>query len=200
MVDRFNQVSYWVSSEVVMQTDLKKRQTLLKKFITIAEQMKEIGNFNGLMEIIGGLNSMPVHRLKSSWEQVPKNLTDSFAQLNLLMDNINNYSNYRNAIKNANLPALPYLGVYLRDVIFLDEGNLDFVDKEKKLLNFEKLQLLGSTFCDVKRFQSRAFTFYENESLTACLKNLPVLPEEILYKHSLICESNPGSSDGAAII
>jgi len=68
MVDRFNVVSYWVATEIVMQTDLKMRVSLLKKFSQIAECMRDLGNFNGLMEIIGGLNSMSVQRLKATWE------------------------------------------------------------------------------------------------------------------------------------
>jgi hypothetical protein len=197
MVERFNTVSYWVASEIVVQTDLKRRLALIKKFIGIAEQMREIGNFNGLMEIIGGLNSMAVTRLKATWEQVPKPLVELLASLNQLMDHVGNYLSYRNALKSVKLPALPYLGVYLRDIIFLDEGNPDYFDKEKQIINFEKLQLLGTTFCDIRKFQRIGFPFQKNRVMESFLLQLKVLPEEMLYKHSLLCENNPGNEDSA---
>jgi len=194
MVERFNSVSYWVTTEIVMQTDLKKRVLLIKKFITIAEFMKEISNFNGLMEIIGGLNSMPVQRLRATWELIPKSYLETFQQLNSRMDHINNYAGYRKALSLIKGFALPYLGVYLRDIIFLDEGNQDYLDKEKGQINFDKLMLLGNTFCEVRKFQQCTIPFSKT-NLQNFLQKLLVLPEEMLYKHSLLCENNPGTQE-----
>lgn len=37
LVDRFNKVSYWVATEIVMSTQIKDRVNVLKKFISVAE-------------------------------------------------------------------------------------------------------------------------------------------------------------------
>jgi len=191
MTERFNKVSYWVSTEIVMQTDLRKRAVLLKKFIDIAEHMRDISNYNGLMEIIGGLNSLPISRLKATWEQLPRGVPETFNQLNTLMEQLNNFINYRNSLKVCRLPALPFLGVYLRDIVFLDEGNPNFWDEESTIVNFDKLQLLGTTFCDLKKFQTQAYPFEPNYLLQQYLLVVNNLTEEMLYKHSLLCENNP---------
>jgi hypothetical protein len=46
IIQRFNHVSYWVATEVVMNYDLKQRAEVLKRFIQIAQMCFEHRNFN----------------------------------------------------------------------------------------------------------------------------------------------------------
>ena len=41
---------------------------MLSKFIILAHRLFELNNFNGVMEILAGINSSPVRRLKKTWE------------------------------------------------------------------------------------------------------------------------------------
>lgn len=193
MVERFNSVSYWVATEIVMQTELRKRVATLKKFVLIAEHLESIGNFNGVMEIIGGLNLFAVSRLKATWEQIPPGQKKKIEELNALMESIQNYKNYRAAVKAAKLPLLPYLGVYLRDITFIDEGNTNYLDEAKMVVNFEKLCLIGEILHQIKRYQSEAFDILPDTVLQEFLHKVQILPEEMLYKHSLLCEGNSGT-------
>jgi hypothetical protein len=198
LVERFNAVSYWVATEIVMQTDVKTRVQVLKKFIGVAERMRTIGNFNGVMEIIGGLNQLAVQRLKETWAQIPTRLVGVVEELNGLMSNLQNYKEYRNAISSTKGPTLPYLGVYLRDIIFIDEGNPNYVgDKREGLINFEKLQLIGDVLVQLKKWQASGYFVEPNWVMREYLEKLLVLPEEMLYKHSILCEPNRPSSDEA---
>jgi len=36
------------------------------------------------------------------------------------------------------------LGLYLRDLLFIDEGHTDFLDPAKTLINFQKRRLVGN--------------------------------------------------------
>jgi len=69
-----------------MQTEAKPREKTVKKFIQVAEQLKELNNFNGVMEVIGGLNLWPVQRLKQTWEEVGS-MRQSIEKLDSLMEN-----------------------------------------------------------------------------------------------------------------
>ncbi len=63
MINRFNEVSYWVATEIL--TKNKKTQVkVIKKFIKIAYLCLHFGNFNSMMEILSGLNSNSISRLK----------------------------------------------------------------------------------------------------------------------------------------
>ena len=68
LVERFNNVSYWVATEIVMVTTLRERVQVLRKFIQVAEHLAQLSNYNGVMEVIGGINMWAVTRLKSTWD------------------------------------------------------------------------------------------------------------------------------------
>jgi hypothetical protein len=111
-------------------------------------------------------------------------------QLNELMQTQNNYKNYRTALKANKQAALPYLGIYLRDLTFIAENDDNF-DKEKGLFNFEKLKLIGQVITEMKRYQLSDYAFERNQLVSDYLTKLLVLPDETLYQHSLMCEPNP---------
>jgi len=145
MVERFNKVSYWVATRIVRETDLKRRCSLLKRFIILAEKCAELNNFNTLMEVLAGLNLYPIQRLKQTWANLSEKYKESMERLEQMMENKHNFKNYRDRlakIKANREPTLPYLGVYLRDLTFIEEGNKTYV-KENKLINYEKIQLVG---------------------------------------------------------
>ena len=88
MIMRFNTISNWVSSEIVKVEDVKERAVVLNRFVIIAEvfiyliiyniiyyfvliiylkESRALSNYNAVMEIIAGLQSAPIYRLKNTW-------------------------------------------------------------------------------------------------------------------------------------
>lgn len=56
------------------------------------------------------------------------------------MDSHNNFSNFRDAVQHADPPIIPYLGVYLTDLTFIEDGNnnmLPVADGRTDIINFE---------------------------------------------------------------
>lgn len=64
LIERFNKIGYWVATEILTKHDLKMRVKYIKKFIKIAYKCYECNNFNGVMQILSGLNNSSVKRLK----------------------------------------------------------------------------------------------------------------------------------------
>jgi len=191
LVERFNQTSYWVSTEIVTIADQKDRANAIKKFITIAEHLRELGNYNGVMEIIGGLNSFVVSRLQNTWALVPQRFVTAFSDLNQLMESRSNYRDYRISMKERRGPVVPYLGVILRDLLFIEEGNKNYNGDPKDLvINFEKVHLIGEVLSQVRRQQEAMYPFDAIPALQNYFKSPVFMPEEYLYKASLACEAN----------
>jgi hypothetical protein len=67
MIQRFNQVSNWVATEIVMAETLKQRAKVLQHVIETAEFCRDLNNFNAMREIISGLQNSAVFRLKQTW-------------------------------------------------------------------------------------------------------------------------------------
>jgi hypothetical protein len=68
MTKRFNEVSDWVASVIITEENPKRRVKVILKFIEVAECLKKLGNYNGVMEIFSAFQRGPVARLKKSFQ------------------------------------------------------------------------------------------------------------------------------------
>uniref|UniRef100_A0A8D2NJN6 Rap guanine nucleotide exchange factor 4 n=1 Tax=Zonotrichia albicollis TaxID=44394 RepID=A0A8D2NJN6_ZONAL len=70
---RFNEIQFWVVTEICLCSQLSKRVQLLKKYIKIAAHCKEYKNLNSFFAIIMGLSNVAVSRLSLTWERMIAN-------------------------------------------------------------------------------------------------------------------------------
>jgi len=68
MIKHFNFMGSWVATEIVRPDTAKERGRSIARLLQVAEACKEIGNFNGVMEILSGLGNSGIFRLKASWD------------------------------------------------------------------------------------------------------------------------------------
>uniref|UniRef100_A0A3P9I350 Rap guanine nucleotide exchange factor 4 n=1 Tax=Oryzias latipes TaxID=8090 RepID=A0A3P9I350_ORYLA len=67
---RFNEIQFWVITEICLCSQISKRVQLLKKFIKIAAHCKDYKNLNAFFAIIMGLSNPAVSRLSQTWERM----------------------------------------------------------------------------------------------------------------------------------
>jgi len=79
-VQRFNHVSTWVAVTLTSQKDKAKRIKLLSHFIQILQHLKELNNFNGIFQIVGGLGNSSVYRLTKTFAGVDKKQKKNFGR------------------------------------------------------------------------------------------------------------------------
>eukprot|EP00029_Vermamoeba_vermiformis_P013775 TRINITY_DN86_c0_g1_i2.p1 TRINITY_DN86_c0_g1~~TRINITY_DN86_c0_g1_i2.p1 ORF type:complete len:1492 (-),score=517.32 TRINITY_DN86_c0_g1_i2:58-4485(-) len=117
-----NRLSAWVTTDVVREENLDNRAKKITKFIEIAQELRNLRNFNSLMAIVSGLSAYSVSRLRKTWELVPMPLKSTFSDLVTLVNDNRSYKNLRAACGQAQgQPVLPYLGVLLFDVTRAEE-------------------------------------------------------------------------------
>jgi len=188
IINRTNKVSYWVAWEICMFKDSRKRVAAMKRFIRVAWKCFETNNFNTTMEVMGGLNNVAVQRLKKTWEELPEKETWMWQQLSETMETKNNYAVYRTCLVNAKqLPCVPFLGVFLRDLTFAQEANDSVTGKH---INFEKIQLLGSIIQEIQQFQKNTYNLRKQASVLQFLHKALKLQadDDAIYDLSLIVE------------
>merc|ERR1712232_769480 len=115
---------------------------------------------------------------------------DVYKRLFKLIDNRKNYQNYRDAIAANQLPAFPYVGLYLKDLTFIEDGNDNFLDEGKTVINFEKMRMVAKVFKTIQMYQQNPYDFAVAPVLQTWLtKNKKVLWEDDkLYELSKIAE------------
>lgn len=99
------------------EENLDTRAKKIAKFIEVAQELRNLRNFNSLMAIVSGLSAYSVSRLRRTWELVPMPLKSTFSDLVTLVNDNRSYKNLRAACAQAQgQPVLPYLGVLLFDL------------------------------------------------------------------------------------
>lgn len=94
---------------------------MITHFIKIAKRLNELHSFNSLMAIIVALRSAPIHRLKKTWLGVAKREVTYFDRLaDMMLDTANNKQRVRDLHMNCRLPCIPFLGLFLTDLIHID--------------------------------------------------------------------------------
>jgi son of sevenless-like protein len=87
-----------------------------------------MNNFHGCLAVISGLSRCHVTRMKKSWELISTKECNLFEQLGEFTSMVKNYSTMRVHLKTVTPPLIPYLGIYLSDLLFSNEGNPDELD------------------------------------------------------------------------
>eukprot|EP01091_Cochliopodium_minus_P014277 TRINITY_DN4817_c1_g1_i1.p1 TRINITY_DN4817_c1_g1~~TRINITY_DN4817_c1_g1_i1.p1 ORF type:complete len:895 (+),score=275.82 TRINITY_DN4817_c1_g1_i1:52-2736(+) len=197
MASRFNEVSFWVASQIV---DAKKRDIhgsiVIKLFIKVIECLFNLNNFNGLMSVMSGLNNSSVQRLKDYWSCISENNMKIFNRFEVMMDNVENFKSYREHLKTLkHKPCIPYLAIHLRDVFFAIDSNEPYVssikedqDKNLKFVNFEGLKITGESYIKFLLFQKDEYKLESDNAIYTYFTQLQYLDEDDLYKKSLECK------------
>lgn len=185
MIQRFNKFSNAVSVMVTAPPKLKLRKKAIEKLVRIAEHLLEMNSFNMVMAILSGFQNAATHRLHHSFGAVAKKTQESIDNLNQLMSSQNSYKAYRDTLNQVKPPAIPFLGVYLSDLTFVDEGNPKMIGE---LYNFRKRQLEYDIIIQVLRFQDSAYQFKLIPKFSSIINALPNMTDSELYAASLANE------------
>ena len=201
MISTFNVISRWVSTQILLQPDLKQRAITLNRIICIAQHCYEYNNFNGVMEIVASLHNSSIHRLYNTWELLPQKSWDMFEFLSTLMNSNageGNFYLYRSALRKVVPPLVPYLGVYLTDLIFLNDGNKDFVDEGKKMVNFHKMAKIARVVRTIVTHQQAPYCLAPVEFIQDFLLKGQLFTDEEQYVESCKLEKKVPKSQRQA--
>merc|ERR1712137_58040 len=191
-IRHFCDMGNWVISVIIQELAISKRAQLLHKFIAAAYESFILKNYNGAMSIISGLQNHWVFRLKATWDELPGKAWDMWEKLKDIFKCDQHFAALRVVKGEATLPAVPYLGMYLSDLTFID-NEADFVDPEKRMINFVKMQYIGNIIRQIEKYQQGAYCLTPVPILQEYLMKLPYLEEKEMYGWSTKCEERKDS-------
>ena len=91
------------------------------------------------------------------------------------------------ALPRCDPPCIPYLGIYLSDLTFIDEGTPNFTDSG--LLNFAKMRMIAHVIREVRQFQQTPYKIEPIQKAAAYLLDPALrLSDDELYQRSLMIE------------
>ncbi|KAI9649016.1 cell division cycle- protein [Ciborinia camelliae] len=148
-----NQLTNWVAEMILTQLDVKKRVVVIKHFVLVADKCRALNNYSTLTSIISALGTAPIHRLKRTWDQVPAKTLAVLESMRRLMGSTKNFGEYRESLHLANPPCIPFFGVYLTDLTFIEDG-IPSIIKKTTLINFAKRAKTAEVIRDIQQYQN----------------------------------------------
>eukprot|EP01097_Dermamoeba_algensis_P009489 TRINITY_DN667_c0_g1_i4.p1 TRINITY_DN667_c0_g1~~TRINITY_DN667_c0_g1_i4.p1 ORF type:complete len:916 (-),score=254.98 TRINITY_DN667_c0_g1_i4:345-3092(-) len=186
-IEWFNRMTHFFSTAILKELSSEGRSTIISNLILLANKCRELQNFNAVMEILASLHSPPISRLKQTWGLVNNKLIESFEPLTKLMSPKLNYKLYREAMKGAKAPFVPYLGVFLTDLTLLDEFMRDDIDG---LVNFDKILSFGETISELLAFRDPPYPTRPITQFKDWLKEAEVWDDNYIYTISKLREAD----------
>jgi len=182
MISWSTRVSQLVSTEII-KVPIKKKSQMISHCIQIAQECCKLNNFNGVMEILAGFSNSAVNRLQPFFKEVPKKEQKQLKELRATLSSDSNFKRLRAIIKESEPPLLPYLGMFLTDLTFIEDGNADRV--KNNLINFTKCRLQSQVIRDIQQYMQIPFRFDDVPVIQKFLRTAMTMDNKILYKVSI---------------
>ncbi|XP_013791303.1 ras-specific guanine nucleotide-releasing factor 1-like, partial [Limulus polyphemus] len=187
MTRRFNDVSRLVVSELMRTPEIAKRVFIIEKWAAVADICRCLHNFNGVLQICAAFMNSSVFRLKKTWEKVSKTTKQTVDKLQVLVSADGRFRNMRDALHRCDPPCIPYLGMYLTDLSFIEEGTPNFTDEG--LLNFSKMRMIAHVIREIRHFQQTPYKIQMSPKVTNyLLDEKRLMQDDELYQLSLCLE------------
>jgi len=118
-----NDISNFVADTILQFEEPKKRALAIKQWISVARHCQELGNYNVIFAIVGSLATSMIHRLEKTWSFVSPKTMAVLQELQEVIDHRKNYAQLRKRLQAQSAPCIPFIGMHLTDLTFVDVGN-----------------------------------------------------------------------------
>ena len=173
------------------------------------QELYKLKNFNSLAAIVVSMDMVSVSRLKQSFALLGKRITKVLQEFQVMLNPVGSFKQYRKELKHTASPVIPYLyvlehssaskglttvrsGVYLSDLMFIDQGNPDSFDNG--LINFDKQLLVYEIIREITIYQNHEYSLHKQNPLYSSLLGIPFLDADSLYNLSILREPKKSAS------
>ncbi|XP_076681814.1 ras-specific guanine nucleotide-releasing factor 2 isoform X2 [Andrena cerasifolii] len=199
MTKRFNEVSQLVVSEIIRRSNMSTRVAAIEKWAAVADINRVLHNYNGVLQICAAFTNSSVFRLKKTWDKVSKTTKLTIERLQKIVSSDGRSRNLRDALHRCDPPSIPYLGLYLSDLSFIEEGTSTMT--EDGLLNFSKMRMIAHVIREIRHFQQTPYKIDLITKVTNYLLDPSMLLNEAdLYRMSLEIEPRTSRLSSSTVI
>jgi len=148
ITQRFNRTSFWAISVILQAQTLKNRTEVLVQFIRIAKRLHEYSNYHGMLALVSALRHVSIARLTDTWARVSRRDKQNFESLVKFVPEDEGHQRLRETFEKIQLPCIPHLGIFLKELIYIDVAHPDNggLESEGRMLKMNNILRLISEF------------------------------------------------------
>ncbi|KAJ6486221.1 ras guanine nucleotide exchange factor domain-containing protein [Mycena vitilis] len=153
-----DKLAAWVKTSILNNEALGKRADTVDFWIKVAEKCRNMNNFASMAAVINALSSTVISRLHLTWAHVGrKSILDALIKFN---DPSGGFSGYRLLLSNAEGSCVPFVGMYMTDIVHISD---QFSDHDGQI-SFLKRQRWYEVVQIMLRSQKQPYNIAESET------------------------------------
>ena len=143
-ITSFNKLTSFIIEDIIAYNTPKTRARVYEKWVQVCDYCRSIKNYNDCIAIYSALNNFIITGLSLTFKEIKNKTKSTFEQISILCSCEANYKNIRNDMRlceEKGITFIPYLGMILRDINFLEES-FKYID-QKGCINMEKIEKIN---------------------------------------------------------
>ena len=144
-INSFNKLTSFIIEDILSYSTPKLRAKSYERWVQICDYCKSNKNYNDCIAIFSALNNYIITGLNLTLKEIRYKTKGIFEQIKIFCSVEGNYKNIRNDMNLCEQRGenfIPYLGMLLRDINFLEESN-KYIN-ERGCVNMDKIEKINS--------------------------------------------------------